>query len=38
VVAFRNRRFGLPEELEEAHESSAERGSTKVLPQANSLK
>ncbi|KAL5675659.1 hypothetical protein ACJX0J_011790, partial [Zea mays] len=38
VVAFRNRRFGLPEELEEAHESSAERGSTKVLSQTNSLK
>ncbi|PUZ47768.1 hypothetical protein GQ55_7G192800 [Panicum hallii var. hallii] len=38
VVAFRNRRFELCEELEEAQESSAERGSTKVLSQTNSLK
>ncbi|XP_066350064.1 protein NRT1/ PTR FAMILY 4.3-like isoform X1 [Miscanthus floridulus] len=38
VVALRNKRFGLPEELEEAHESSAERGSTKALSQTNSLK
>ncbi|XP_039818947.1 protein NRT1/ PTR FAMILY 4.4-like isoform X3 [Panicum virgatum] len=38
VVAFRNRRFELHEELEEAQESCDERGSTKVLPQTNSLK
>jgi hypothetical protein len=38
VVAFRNRRLELHEELEEAKESSAERGSTKVLSQTNSLK
>ncbi|TKW05139.1 hypothetical protein SEVIR_7G156400v4 [Setaria viridis] len=38
VVAFRNRRFELPEELEEARGSSAERGSAKVLPQTNILK
>ncbi|KAJ1271663.1 hypothetical protein BS78_06G143700 [Paspalum vaginatum] len=38
VVAFRNRRFELPEELEESHGRSAERGSTKVFFQTNSLK
>ncbi|CAL5026716.1 unnamed protein product [Urochloa decumbens] len=38
VVAFRNRRFELPEKLEEVQESNAEQGSTKVLSQANILK
>ncbi|WVZ86218.1 hypothetical protein U9M48_033037 [Paspalum notatum var. saurae] len=33
VVALKNRRFELPEELEESHGRSAERGSTKVFSQ-----
>ncbi|KAL6652478.1 hypothetical protein ACP70R_011403 [Stipagrostis hirtigluma subsp. patula] len=38
VVAFRNRRFELPERLEEAQESSVEPGSIKKLSQTNSLR